>query len=79
MTSTLIYVCFCFKIVSRSDGGSAPRDDFYSPGRQRRPGQLDEPQRQIPSEDSVSLTAIGTQPQEPDKSFAQSDSALAWI
>ncbi len=36
--------------VSRSDGGSAPRDDFYSPERQRRPG-LDEPQRLIPSED----------------------------
>ncbi len=24
--------------VSRSDGGSAPKDDFYSPERQRRPG-----------------------------------------
>ncbi len=24
--------------VSRSDGGSAPRDDLYSPERQRRPG-----------------------------------------
>ncbi len=31
--------------VSRSDGGSAPKDDLYSPERQRRPGQLDEPQR----------------------------------
>ncbi len=40
--------------VSRSDGGSAPRDDLYSPERQRRPGQLDEPQRLIPSEDPVS-------------------------
>ncbi len=39
--------------VSRSDGGSAPRDDLYSPERQRRPRQLDEPQRQIPSEDPV--------------------------
>ncbi len=38
--------------VTRSDGGSAPRDDLYSPERQRRPGHLDEPQRQIPSEDS---------------------------
>ncbi len=37
--------------VSRSDGGSAPRDDLYSPECQRRPGQLDEPQRLIPSED----------------------------
>ncbi len=42
--------------VSRSDGGSAPRDDLYilySSERQRRPGHLDEPQRQIPSEDLV--------------------------
>ncbi len=31
----------------------APRDDLYSPERQRRPGQLDEPQRLIPSEDHV--------------------------
>ncbi len=37
------------KSVSRSDGGSAPRDNLYSPEHQRRPGQLDEPQRQIPS------------------------------
>ncbi len=36
---------------TRSDGGSAPRDDLYSPERQRRPGHLDEPQRQTPSED----------------------------
>ncbi len=36
---------------TRSDGGSAPRDDLYSPERQWRPGHLDEPQRQIPSED----------------------------
>ncbi len=63
--------------VSRSDGGSAPRDDLYSPERQRRPGHLDEPQRLIPSEDLVTQTAIGTRPQEPDKSFAQSGSALA--
>ncbi len=33
---------------TRSDGGSAPRDDLYSPERQWRPGHLDEPQRQIP-------------------------------
>ncbi len=39
--------------VSRSDGGSAPRDDLYSPECQRRPCQLDELQRQIPSEDLV--------------------------
>ncbi len=38
---------------TRSDGGSAPRDDLYSPERQWRPGHLDEPQRQIPSEDPV--------------------------
>ncbi len=40
--------------VSRSDGGLAPRDDFYSPERQRRQGQLDEPQILIPIEDPVS-------------------------
>ncbi len=52
--------------VSRSDGHrshpdpvhiqirSAPRDDLYSPESQQRPGQLDEPQRLIPSEDPVS-------------------------
>ncbi len=39
--------------VTRSDGGSAPRDDLYSPERQRRPGHLDEHQRQTPSEDTV--------------------------
>ncbi|XP_058653214.1 uncharacterized protein LOC131552973 isoform X2 [Onychostoma macrolepis] len=39
--------------ISRPDGGSAPRDDLYSPERQRRPGHLDEPQRQIPSEDLI--------------------------
>ncbi len=39
--------------VSRSDGGSGLRDDLYSPEFQWRPGQLDEPQRQIPSEDLV--------------------------
>ncbi len=39
--------------ASRSDGGSAPREDLYSPERQRRSGQLDEPQRQIHSEDLV--------------------------
>ncbi len=40
--------------VSSPDGGSAPRDDLYSPECQRRSEQLDEPQRQIPSEDLVS-------------------------
>ncbi len=39
--------------VSRSDGGSAPRDDLYSPECQQRSCQLDELQRQIPSEDLV--------------------------
>ncbi len=39
--------------VFSPDGGSAPRDDLYSPECQQRPGQLDEPQRQIPSEDLV--------------------------
>ncbi len=38
---------------SRSDGGSSPRDDLYSSERQWRPGQLDEPQRPISSEDLV--------------------------
>ncbi len=42
-----------FQSVSRSNGGSAPRDDLYSPERQQRSGQLDEPQRQIPIEDLV--------------------------
>ncbi len=39
--------------VSSPDGGSGPRDDLYSPESQRRSGQLDEPQRQIPSEELV--------------------------
>ncbi len=39
--------------VTRLDGGSAPRDDLYSPECQWRPGHLDEPQRQIPSEEPV--------------------------
>ncbi len=39
--------------VSRSDGGSAPRDDLYSSERQRSPGHIDEPQRQISSEDLI--------------------------
>ncbi len=34
--------------VSSPDGGSAPRDDLCSPECQRKSGQLDEPQRQIP-------------------------------
>ncbi len=38
----------------QTDVGSAPRDDLYSPEHQRRPGQLDEPQRLIPGEDPVS-------------------------
>ncbi len=39
--------------VSSPDGGSAPRDDLYSPEHQQRSGHLDEPQRPIPSEDLV--------------------------
>ncbi len=39
--------------ISRSDGGSAPRDDLYSSERQGRPGHLDKPKRQIPSKDLV--------------------------
>ncbi len=39
--------------VSRSDGGSSPRDDLYNSECQWRPGHLDEPQRQISSEDLV--------------------------
>ncbi|KAI2644300.1 E3 SUMO-protein ligase ZBED1 [Labeo rohita] len=35
------------------DGGSAPRDDLYSPECQQSPHQLDEPQRRIHSEDSI--------------------------
>ncbi len=44
--------------VSRSYGGSSPRDDLYSSERQRRPGHLDEPQTQISSEDLVTKTDI---------------------
>ena len=40
--------------VSSPDGRSALRKDLYSPERQRRPGQLDEPQIQIPCKDLVS-------------------------
>ncbi|XP_058626682.1 uncharacterized protein LOC131537338 isoform X2 [Onychostoma macrolepis] len=65
--------------VSRSDGGLAPRDDLYSPERQRRSGQLDEPQRQIPSEELVTETAIGTRPREPNESSTQSDMAAVGI
>ncbi len=39
--------------------------------------QLDEPQRQIPSEDFVTKTAIRTRPREPDESSAQSDFVAA--
>ncbi len=35
--------------VSRSDGGSAPRDDLYSLEHQQRPGHLDE----VPDESSA--------------------------
>ncbi|KAL0171015.1 hypothetical protein M9458_035611, partial [Cirrhinus mrigala] len=53
--------------VPSPDGGSAPRDDLYSPECQRRPHRLDEPQRRIPSEDLVTQTAVGTRPREPDE------------
>ncbi len=33
--------------LSRSDGGSAPRDDLYSSERQRSPGQIDEPETDL--------------------------------
>ncbi|KAI2644022.1 Transposon Ty3-I Gag-Pol polyprotein [Labeo rohita] len=39
--------------IPSPDGGSAPRDDLYSPECQRRLHQLNEPQRRIPSEDLV--------------------------
>ncbi len=64
--------------VTRSDGGSAPRDNLYSPERQRRPGDLDEPQRQIPSEDPATLTAIRKRPLEPVEPL-QSDFAAVGI
>ncbi len=64
--------------VTRSDGGSAPRDDLYSPERQRRPGHLDEPQRQTPSEDPVTKTAIRKRPREPVEPL-QSDFAAVGI
>ncbi len=51
--------------VSRSDDGSAPRDDLYSPDRQWSLGHIDEPQRQISSEDLVTSTSIGERPPEP--------------
>ncbi len=35
------------------NGGSAPGDNLYSPDRQQSLGHIDEPQRQISSEDLV--------------------------
>ncbi|KAL0194700.1 hypothetical protein M9458_008272 [Cirrhinus mrigala] len=55
------------KSIPGPDGGSAPRDDRYSPECQRRPHRLDEPQRRIPSEDLVTYKAVGTGPREPDE------------
>ncbi|KAL0186966.1 hypothetical protein M9458_018636 [Cirrhinus mrigala] len=46
------------------DGGSAPRDDLYSPECQRSPHQLDEPQRRIHIKDHITQTAVGTRPRE---------------
>ncbi len=43
--------------MSSPDGGSSPKDDLYSLECQRRLRKLDEPQRQVPSEDLVSWTA----------------------
>ncbi len=39
------------KPKSAINGGSAPRDNLYSPDRQRSLGHIDEPQRQISSEE----------------------------
>ncbi len=39
--------------VSKSDGGSSPRDDLCCSARQWSLGHIDEPQRQISSEDLV--------------------------
>ncbi len=38
---------------SAINGGSAPGDNLYSPERQQSLGHIDEPQRQISSEDLV--------------------------
>ncbi len=54
--------------VSKSDGGSASKDNLYSsysPECQRSPGHVDEPQRQIPREDPITKTAIRKRPLEP--------------
>ncbi len=39
--------------LSAINGGSAPRDNLYSPDRQQSIGHIDEPQRHISSEDLV--------------------------
>ncbi len=39
--------------VSRSDDGSASRDNLYNSERQRSLEHVDEPQRQIPGEDPI--------------------------
>ncbi len=45
--------------VSRSDGGSAPRDDLFSPKCQQRPGHLDEPQRPRPGISTIFTPRTG--------------------
>ncbi len=40
-TAQMVTAVTQIQSVSRSDGGSVPRDDLYSPERQRRPGHLD--------------------------------------
>ncbi len=59
------------KSVTRPNGGLAPIDDHNSPECQQRQCQLDEPQRQIPCEDLINYSAIGTRPREPNKFSAQ--------
>ncbi len=49
--------------VTRSDGGSAPRDDLYSSERQRRPGHLEAPETD-PQWGPRHLDAIGEWPLE---------------
>ncbi len=53
------------------DQHSAPRDDLYSPERQLRPGQLDEPQRPIPSEVPVSVHTWGRIEEHGDEDVTQ--------
>ncbi len=64
--------------VSRSDSGSAPSGDLYSPECQWRPCRLDAPQRRSPAKTATLMICTTrlddhcTRPQHPDKSSAQS-------